>query len=203
MSDYKLEINDDSLLFETASFKAERGSILHSGIYNRELASSLAASACITLLGFFFAGRVKPDALSFVSALSIFLALFLAFRTFLFRDVLLGVIVDKGAGAVKITVKNLLGTRGTTFPLTALEDIRQDYTTIAPENPDGVRLVEMISLQHGTVIPGFGKTLEFYTVGMEFKGGKSFIIYSSNEPSRVEHIHKSFKDFLNTQLSTR
>ncbi|MBI3592450.1 MAG: hypothetical protein HY099_03050, partial [Nitrospirae bacterium] len=77
---YQIEIKDNVLVFRTTSFKAEKGSVLHSGIYNRELASSLAAGACITLAGFFFAFRDKITAIHFIAALFLFAVLFLFFR---------------------------------------------------------------------------------------------------------------------------
>jgi hypothetical protein len=55
---YQLDIKDNILIFRTTFFKAEKGSVLHSGIYNRELASSLLAGACIVLLGFFLPQRL-------------------------------------------------------------------------------------------------------------------------------------------------
>jgi hypothetical protein len=67
---------------------------------------------------------------------------------------------------------------------------------VTPENPDGIRLVEQVALQHGTVIPGFGKTSEFYTVEMEFKNGKRITIFSSEEPSMAEDVRAKLSGFI-------
>ncbi|MBI3592867.1 MAG: hypothetical protein HY099_05250, partial [Nitrospirae bacterium] len=76
-----------------------------------------------------------------------------------------------------------------------LDNIRQDYSAVTPENPDGIRLVERVALQHGTVIPGFGETSEFYTVELEFKNGRRLMIFSSKEPSRADDIATRLKNF--------
>lgn len=193
---YQIDIKGNMLMFETTSFKAERGSILHSGIYNRELASSLAAGACITAAGFFFAYRVKITAGYFFAALILFVILFLMFRTYVFREPLLRLLIDKDKGDIEISAGNILSVRKLLFPAVELEKIRQDYVSIVPENPDGVKIVENISLQHGTVIPGFGKTLEFYTVELEFKNSERIMIFSSGEPSEADEIAAKIKNYL-------
>ena len=51
---YRIEIEDGRVALKTASFKAEKGSVLHSGIFNKELASSfVAAVAAAVVLAFF------------------------------------------------------------------------------------------------------------------------------------------------------
>ncbi|MDI6728785.1 MAG: hypothetical protein QMD44_07690, partial [Thermodesulfovibrionales bacterium] len=77
---YQINIKDNMLIFRTSSFRAEKGSVLHSGIYNRELASSLAAGALVMLLGFFFAASFKITTVHFVVALLLFVIFFIVFR---------------------------------------------------------------------------------------------------------------------------
>ena len=192
-----MEINDKTLVFETASFKAERGSILHSGIYNRDVASSLAAGACIVLAGFFFAGRIRIGIAHFAAILALFTVLFLSLRIFIFHEPLLRMVLDREKGNAGISVRGALGAREVAFPVNELECIRQDYVSINPENPDGTKLVEQIALQHGTVIPGFGRTLEFYTVETELRDGRRFLIFSSKDPSAAGEIASQIKDWLN------
>lgn len=193
---YQIDIRDNTLVFRTNSFKAEKGSVLHSGIYNRELSSSLASGALVVLLGFFFAARYKITAVHFIAALLMFVIFFIAFRTYVFLDPVLSVTVDKEKRDVYIALERIFGKRSISFPLSELDNIRQDYFAVTPENPDGIRLVEQVALQHGTVIPGFGKTAEFYTVEMEFKNGKRFTIFSSEEPSKAEEIATKFRNFI-------
>lgn len=192
-----MEINDKALVFETASFKAERGSVLHSGIYSRDLASSLAAGACILLAGFFFAGRIKLGAAYFVAILALFTVLFLAFRVFFFHDPVLRMVIDREKGHIDISTRNAIGARKVSFPMSELENVRQDYVSFSPENADGTKLVEHIAAQHGTVIPGFGKTLELYTLETELRDGRRFVVYSSKDPSAAGEIASQIKDWLN------
>ena len=38
---YRIKISEGKMIFQTASYKAEKGSVLHSGIYNSEMTSRL------------------------------------------------------------------------------------------------------------------------------------------------------------------
>ncbi len=193
---YQMDIKDNMLIFRTTSFMAEKGSVLHSGIYNRELSSSLAAGALVMLLGFFFAARYKITAFYFLFALVLFAALFLVFRTYIFREPVLCVAIDKDRGDINLSFNRMFGKKSLSFELARLKDIRQEHVSIAPENPDGIRFVEKIALQHGTVIPGFGKAAEFYTVEMEFENRKRIMIFSSEDPSEVNDIATKIKNFI-------
>jgi hypothetical protein len=193
---YQIDIKDNMLLFKTRSFRPEKGSVLHSGIYNRELSSALSAGALVMLLGFFFAARFTITAVHFIAALLLFVIFFIAFRKYIFLEPALIVTVDKKKGNIDIAVDRILGKSRITFPLSELDNIRQDHIAVTPENPDGIRLVEQVALQHGTVIPGFGKTAEFYTVEMEFKNGERFTIFSSEEPSASDAIAIKIKNFI-------
>ena len=193
---YQMDIKDNMLIFRTSSFRAEKGSVLHSGIYNRELSSSLAAGALVMLLGFFFTARFKTTAVHFIAALLLFVIFFIVFRTCIFLEPVLCVAIDKKNGNIDITLRRILGRRRIISPLSELDSIRQDYLSVTPENPDGIRLVEQVALQHGTVIPGFGKTAEFYTVEMEFKNGKRITIFSSEEPSMAEDVRAKLSGFI-------
>jgi hypothetical protein len=193
---YQINIKDNMLIFRTSSFRAEKGSVLHSGIYNRELASSLAAGALVMLLGFFFAASFKITTVHFVVALLLFVIFFIVFRTYIFLETVLCVVVDKKNGNIDIALERIFGKRRITSPLSELGNIRQDYLVVTPENPDGIKLVEQVALQHGTVIPGFGKTAEFYTVEMEFKNGKRIVVFSSEKPAEAENIAMQFRNFI-------
>lgn len=192
---YQFDIRDNALTFKTASFKADKGSVLHSGIYNREMASTLAAGACLTFAGFFFATKGRIGVLHFVSAIVIFTILFLLFRTYVFRDPVLCTEIDKGKGTIAISSENIFGRNKVSLPLSELEGVRQDYVSSAPVNPDGIAIVQKIALQHGTVIPGFGETAEFYTVELEFKNGRRELVFSSKVPAEAEDVANNLKQF--------
>ncbi len=50
---YHIESRGNTVVLSTASFRTERKSVLHRGVFNRELASSLAAGAVLVVIGFF------------------------------------------------------------------------------------------------------------------------------------------------------
>lgn len=194
--EFRIEKKDDLLEIWSVSYKAEKGSVLHSGIYNPEMASSLAAGACITVAGFFVAGRYHITALHYGAALVFFALLFLAFRTFVFRETVLYACIDRVAGVVRFSLNGAWMSKGFTFSLDDLQKVRQDYVFMAPVNPDGIKLVRKIALQHGTVIPGFGEKAEFHTVTLEFRGGQRVTILSSSDPLKAEHMAKEIQNFI-------
>src|SRR5512139_4099207 len=65
---YQIENNENGVVVRTTSFKTERRSVLHSGIFNRELASSLAAGAVMVIMGFFFAFYFRITVVHFIAA---------------------------------------------------------------------------------------------------------------------------------------
>ena len=193
---YAFDINDKVLAFRTASFRAEKGSVLHSGIYNRETASTFAAGACILLLGFFFASRPLLSTISFIAPLLLFVLLFLFFRTFVFRETFLQAVIDKGNNVVAIMRRGFFRMEKQLFTLNELEGIREDYKEIASKNPDGIKIVEKIALQHGAVIPGFGAAAQFYTVELEFKDAGRVMVFSSGDYSEADDVTRTFKNFI-------
>ncbi|MCL4492550.1 MAG: hypothetical protein M1510_11765, partial [Nitrospirae bacterium] len=123
----------------------------------------------------------------------------LAFRTYVFRDSVLRLAIDKETGNMAISMKNIFAENKVSFSLGELDAVRQDHVALSPENPDGVKVVEKIALQHGTVIPGFGKTVEFYTVELGFKSGKRLLIFSSREPAKADAIAEKLKNFIDSE----
>ncbi len=193
---YQIEIEENRFVLRTTTFRAEKGSVLHSGIYNRELASSLAAGAIIVLIGFFFATRFRLNIIHFILSLFVFIAIFLFFRGYIFRQHILETIIDRRSGNITIYLKNIIRSIKTAYPLSEFGNIKQDRIIIQPENPDGIKVVEKIALQHGTVIPGFGKTMEFHTIELGFKNGRQEMIFSSKDRSKTDEVLKRLKEFM-------
>lgn len=196
MDNYQFDVKDNVAVFRTTHFRAEKGSVLHSGIYNRELTSSLAAGATLALAGFFFAGRIKITVLIFFAAIGCFVVLFLLFRRFIFWEPFLEAVFDRDADKISISNHSFTGTKKTVRPLGDLADIRKGNVSVSVENPDGVRMVEKIALQHFTVIPGFGQTAEFGTVELVLKNGEDFLIYSSQEPEASDNLIIKLRNFI-------
>lgn len=190
---YHIDIKGNTLILKTTSFKAERGSILHAGIFNKDLISSFAGGALILLI--YLILRPSPTAIYYILIIIQFIAFFIFFRSFVFYEPSLEAVVDKDRGEISITVKKFLGKKNF-YLVTDLKGLRQEHIVITPENPDGIRVVEKVALQHGTLIPGFGETKEFYTVELDFRNGKAVMVFSSKEPSLAKEVYTKLKGFL-------
>ena len=193
---YHIEKKGNTVVLKTTSFKAERGSVLHSGIFNRELASSLAAGAVIVVLSFFFALYFRITVIYLIAVVFLFAALFILFRIYVFRGAVLETVFDKEKRTVTLSLKRTMGGSVRSFSLDELSGIRLDHTSFQPENQDAVQFVERIALQHGTVIPGFGKTEDFYTVELDFSGRKQ-VIASARERQGAVAMIAELKSSLN------
>jgi hypothetical protein len=196
MEEYQIERGENIMVLRTASFRAEKGSVLHSGIYNRELASSLAAGGVIIVFLFFFGTSLRLTALHFMIAVLSFGVFFVLFRVYVFSEPVLETVIDRDGGTIKVSLKRKTGTRVESFPVKDLTGIRIEHTAFQPDNADGVAFVEKIALQHGTVIPGFGKRQDFYTVRLDFcNAGR--VVFSTKKLSEAEAVMEEMKAYLN------
>ena len=183
----------------TTSFRTERRSVLHSGIFNRELASSLAAGAVIVMMGFFFALHSRITVVHFIAAVFVFAAFFILFRIYAFREAVLETTFDRERKTIRVLLKRTIGSRSQSYPMDALAGIGIHHLSIEPENLDAVKLVEKVAVQHGTVIPGFGKVEDFYTVELDF-GERKMVIFSARDrkgaESLMDELRSSSAEFL-------
>ena len=83
---YQIDVSGNTLNFHTTSFKPGRGSLLHTGIFSLELASSLAAGGVAFSLAFafFFVSGNSLGVWHFILAMVLFGVFFLLFRKFVF-----------------------------------------------------------------------------------------------------------------------
>lgn len=194
--DYQFLLDKNILILRTSSFRPERGSILHSGIFNRELASVLSASVIggvsFVLLSFILRNKV----ILYIISLVLFTLSFLFFRIVVFKESDLETVFDKDSGLISINLKGPLRTKHKTFPIITKDNIFLSHVEYEPSNPEGIEVVERVALQHGTVIPGFGEKKEFYNVDLLFKDGEKVTIYSSKEKDDAEEIMRKIKSFL-------
>lgn len=190
---FVIEKDTRVLKFKTRSFSAERGSILHSGIYSRELAASLGAGAMALIASVIV--RPRDVVSGALLAVAVFIAAFVLLRTFMFVEPELEAVFDKKDGTITISVKGIFK-KNIAYSLSGLKAIGVGKRIITPENPDGVSVVEKIALQHGTVIPGFGETKEFNTVELNFDKGESVIIYSTDSSAMAQEAAGRLREFL-------
>ena len=190
----------NELIFRTASFSAEGRSVLHGGIYNRELSASLASGAVIVVSGLLLAGHLKITAPVFVAFVILFAALFMIFRMYIFREPSLEAVFDAGKGIITVSVRKGIRSISRSYPLNRLSDISLGHVTVQPRNIDGIEIVEKVALQHGTVIPGFGKKEDFYTVTLDFEGDK-VVVFSGKERQGAEAVASELKKYIGSRYS--
>lgn len=191
---YQLDIGKDRLVLRTTSFRAEKGSVLHEGIYNREFVSSLAAAAVGGMVVFLLAVFFGHGAMNYVIGGGVFIVVFPLFRKFLFWEPFLLTGIDRARGEVTVTLRKPLVGGVIRKPLDHLKDIKVHHTREEIPNPDAVEFVERISLQHGTVTPGLGEAKEFYSVNLVFEDDviSVFVSGKNDEALSVAESLRSF-----------
>jgi hypothetical protein len=194
--EYQLKIRGSVLRFRTGSFRAEVGSALHSGIYNRELVSSLAAGAVIVVIAILAIIKgVEVGAAHYIGAVVLFGLLTFLFRVYVLYEEYLELTIDREHGVLEVTVKQMTK-KHIKRPLSDLTGVVKGYTVIAPDNPDGIDIVKNISMQHGMVIPGFGESREYHSVNLEFGGLDTMSIFSTEETDEAEAVSQVINKFV-------
>jgi hypothetical protein len=193
---YRIELEGGRLTVVSTSFRAEGESMLHSGVYNRELTSSLAAGA-LTLaaaVALYFVGLRGKAAHVAIAAL-VFVASFLAFRLLVFRDDSMAVVFDRPMGTVTVRAPGPFQ-KEKAYSFYDLKEVRAGRRLITPQNPDGIKFVEKIALQHGTAMPGFGEAKDFHTVEAVFKDGHRVTVFSTLEPASAQALLRDINSYL-------
>lgn len=196
---YQIDIRGDILRLKTTSFRVERGSVLHTGIFNRDLAAMLSAGVIVTVTGMVAVMNFKITTVHFVMAFILFGVSFFILRTYIFNEPVLDAVFDKGKGIIDITVKKVFGEGKEAYNISDVTGIRFEHITMEPANPDGIRVVENVSLQHGTVIPGFGETEDFYTAQLQLHK-KSVLIFSSTKRDEAQKVVAEISGFMKNAL---
>jgi hypothetical protein len=193
---YTVEGTDSSLLFRTGHFSAERDSVLHKGIYNKEFASALSSLAVAGLIYAALAMQQKRTILPHVAFAVFFIGGYPLFRMFVFKDRFLEALFDRTRGLAEISVTGLIRKKTESLPLSAVKNILIETKKIGVENPDAVEFIEKISAQHGTVIPGFGEEKTFFMLKLLLADGSGRMIYADTEMKDVMDAHEEIKEFL-------
>ena len=193
---YKTGKEEDTLIFITPMFRAEPDSVLHSGIYNREFASVLASAAVAGSIYVIAAMNSESSVFRSLVFLLIFTAGFPFFRTYVFRESLMEVVFNTASGEARIFTRWITKRLKETIALSDIKDISIEKRTQEVKNPDAVAFVEKISLQHGTVIPGFGEEKILFLLKLHLADGSERIIYSDSVMQDVLSAHDEIKEFL-------
>ncbi|MEF9426090.1 MAG: hypothetical protein L0922_00845 [Candidatus Mariimomonas ferrooxydans] len=183
---YQIKIEKDRLLFTTTSFKAEKKSVLYEGIYTKEFSSMLFASA--TCVFVYIAIYSTGGEITFIRLLIIiltFIAAFLGSMKFLFREKYLEVVFDRTDKTVRITFKGSIKKNIEEIPMDNIKSIDVGSKKFTPENIDGIKFVEKISLQHGSFIPGLGDEEEFITLSLRLNDSSERLIYAGRLEGKI------------------
>jgi len=192
---YHLAIRNDVLELKTSAFQTEQSGVLHSGVFTRELASSLAAGAFVMVVGVFFAG---PGAITFTRCIvagTLFTFFFFICRRYLFHEPSFEVIFRKTEKTIETITWKSFGRRKEMFSLSELMKVRLDNKRAQPRNLDGLEVVSKIALQHGMIIPGFGTPEDSYAVVLDL-AGRILPIFSTRDRNEAETLVSQLKVFL-------
>ncbi len=199
---YSIRREGSRLIFETSSFRAERQSVLHKGIYNHELASSLAAAAVCGTIYILLAFNYRIIFIHYLVIGGIFIIAFTGFRRFVFRERRLTAVFDRSNSLAKISCPGFIGEKSEEIPFSRIGSVEVGSRTITPENPDGIAFVQRISLQHGSAVPGLGDEHEFVTLLLRLTDGTERLIYAAEIEGRIDGEPdvplKEISDFLAT-----
>ncbi len=200
---YQIEIEKDRLIFRTALFRAEKGSVLHKGVYTKEFASMLFASAiCVSV----YMVMVNDEITFFhhLIVLSVFIITFLGSRKFLFKERSIEVVFDKPNNTLRITRPRLIKKKIEEMPLDNIRSVSAGSKKFIPQNPDGIKFVERISLQHGSPVPGLGDEEDFITLLLNLTDGSERIIYAEKIEGKIDGVSeiplKEIRNFLAADL---
>jgi len=187
------------LIFITSSFKAEKESVLHKGIYSNEFASMLSALAITGIVYMIIAFNYKVTILHYLLLITIFVLAFIALRESIFKERHLKVIFDKSDRTVRIIWPGPFK-KTETIPFKEIESLQVGSKKISPENIDGIEFVERISRQHGSVVPGLSEEVEFVTLCLQLRDGSERLIYAEKIEGKIdgepEIPLREIKDFL-------
>ena len=193
---YIVRKEENKLIFATPAYRADPDSVLHSGIYNREFSSVLASAAAAGIVYVIVAMNTGNTLVRSLAFLLVFTGGFPFFRKFVFKESLLEVVFNTAAGEAKIYTNWIMKRLKETIPVKNIHDISIESRKHEVENPDAVRFVKQISLQHGTVIPGFGEEKALFLLKLHLSDGSERIIYTDNTMQDVLSAYDEIKEFL-------
>jgi hypothetical protein len=182
----------DILCLQTAYFKAERNSVLHSGIYTKEMSSMFFAFIISTVYIIYQAFYGHLYWMHYIIAVVAFIILFPIIRIFIFKKNILTVVFDRQKDLITISKNSII--RNKNQPHNSLREITIVHDMIEPQNQDGIEFVKKISLAHGAPMPDLGATQHFYNVYLSFPN-ENIMIFTSPISTESEQLVKTIKDF--------
>lgn len=196
-SGYELSVSGSVLSLRTQKYTASEGSVLHSGIFNRELVSSLiAGSVLVAVVMAALISGVRLGLGYIVPAIVLFTFVFLIARFFVLSEETLDITVDRMEGRIVISSGARLRRHTRSFDMASFGGVRSGAVVIDPVNKDGIRVVEKIALQHGMHIPGFGEKKKYNTLELMFNNGEAVMIFASEDGAEAERLADALIKFM-------
>jgi hypothetical protein len=193
---YTVITEEEKLIFATPTYRADPDSVLHSGIYNREFSSALSSAAIAGIVYMLVAFNTGNTIVRPLVFLLTFTVGFPFFRKFVFKEGLLEVVFNAVSGEAKIYTSWITKRLKETISIKNIKGLSIESKRHEVENPDAVRFVKQISLQHGSVIPGFGEEKVLFLLKLHLSDGSERTIYSDNIMHNVITAHDEIKEFL-------
>lgn len=178
-SAYKIETEDERLIFLTSSYRADKGSVLHKEIYNYEFASMMAGVIICSTIYVIIAFNFEVMIVHYIALVLLFILLFILFRKTVFREKYLKLILDKNSDTASISTPSFLGEKNEEIRLSSIDDVEVGSVSIFPEDRDAAKFVEKISRQHGSVVPGLADEAEFVTLSLKLNDGTERLIFAA------------------------
>jgi hypothetical protein len=194
-SSYELNIMDNILTFTTSSFKAEKSSVLPSGVYSKEFSSMLLASAMCVFV-YMFTDVINSAVVRSALFLIFFIIFFYGSRKYIFYDKKLKVEFNNNSKSALITRPGMILNQTEELPFTSIRSVEMGNRTFTPDNPDGVAFVEKISAQHGSYVPGLGDEEEFLTLSLVLTDGTERVFFAGHVEDVPEIPLNKIRDHL-------
>jgi hypothetical protein len=195
---YSLIREKNKLSFRTSSFEADKESVLHKGIYNYELSSTLSALMLSGITYVLMAFNFQMTILHYLANTLIFIVAFIGFRKYIFREKFLEIDFDKTNEMARLRRPWFIGMGTEEIPFASIKSVEVGSSQIRPVNVDGIQFVQKISAQHGSPVPGLGEEKEFVILLLKLTDGSERVLYTG----RIENISEpslplnEIRDFL-------
>lgn len=191
---YSIKTEGDTLTFRTSFFKAEKSSVLHSGVYSKEFMSILFASGACMFMYMLLSPSLSGLSL-YAALVFVLVAAFTGARRYIFKEKYLEAVFNRSSGTARL-IHPGFPKKTEEIPLADIESIEIGTKRFEPENKDGADFVQKISIQHGSAVPGLGEPEEFITLSLRLKDGSEKIIYAGNVKEEPELPVPEIRKFL-------
>ncbi len=192
---YEMKTDAEKLLFKTAFYKAERTSVLHSGIYNKEFTSMLFSGA-ICLMSYMLTELMALKSIfRFIIVLIVFFISFIGARNLIFKEHYLEAVFDKTSQIATLKYPGIVPKKES-IPFSTISSLELGSKRYVPRNIDGINFVQKISIQHGGAVPGLGQEEEYITVSLKLINKSHKIIFACRTDAEPDLPINEIRHFL-------